>query len=40
MKQRRCPTVRRSHLEIFCKNGILKNFAKYTGKKPVSESLF
>ena len=23
---------RRSHQEVFCKNGVLKNFAKFTGK--------
>ena len=25
---------RSSHLELFCKKGVLKNFAKFTGKHP------
>ena len=26
--------------EVFCKKGVLRNFPKFTGKKPVIESLF
>ena len=26
--------------EVFCKKRVLKNFAKFTGKKPELESLF
>ena len=26
--------------EVFCKKGVLRNFAKFTRKKPVPESLF
>ena len=25
---------RSSHLEVFCENGVLENFAKFTGKQP------
>ena len=31
--------VRSSHLEVFCKKGVLKNFAKFTGKQ-LCQSLF
>ena len=31
--------IRRSHLEVFCKKGVLKNFAKFTGKH-LCQSLF
>ena len=31
---------RSSRVEVFCKKGVLKNFAKFTGKQPVPESLF
>ena len=30
---------RSSHLEIFCRKGVLRNFAKFTGK-PLCQSLF
>ena len=32
--------VRSSHQEVFCKEGVLSNFAKFTEKTPVLESLF
>ena len=31
---------RSSHPEVFCKKGVLINFAKFTRKIPVLESLF
>ena len=31
---------RRSHPEVFCKKGVLRNFAKFTGKDLRHESLF
>ena len=31
---------RSSRLEVFCKKGVLKHFAKFTGKHLVPESLF
>ena len=33
------PNVRSSHPELFCEKGVLKNFAKYTGK-PLLEFFF
>ena len=33
------PTFRSSHLELFYKKGVLKNFAKFTGKN-LCQSLF
>ena len=30
---------RRSRPKVFCKKGVLKNFAKFTAKKPAPESL-
>ena len=31
---------RSSRPEVFCEKGVLRNFAKFTEKKPVPESLF
>ena len=31
---------RSSRPKLFCKKGILKNFAKFTGKTPLSDSFF
>ena len=31
---------RSSHLEVFCKQGVLKNFFKIHWKSPLTESLF
>ena len=38
-KSFRTPTGRRSHPEMFCKKGVLRNFAKFTGKH-LCQSLF
>ena len=33
-------SLKSSCLEVFCKKGILRKFAKFLGKTPVPESLF
>ena len=37
--QKRCPFFRSSRPEVFCKNGVLKNFAKFT-EKQLCQSIF
>ena len=37
--QKRCPFFRSSRSEVFCKNGVLKNFAKFT-EKQLCQSVF
>ena len=34
------PMNRSSRTEVFCKKGILRNFAKFTGKTPVPDLFF
>ena len=38
--ERKLDYIRSSRPEVFCNEGVLRNFAKFTGKRPVPESLF